>query len=347
MMIEEHFSIDSEKPFLAFSLPGEQVYSLHLVSVKKDILSQINLEKYDFIIAPFLKESDCYYLQFENDLGHIPFSYFSSHSNSYFSVGKNKYLDIINNIIVDMKSNAYQKLVLSRIQIVPNEERDLGLIFNEMVKLYPNAFTFIYNLPGIGCWMGASPETLLKENKNHYETVALAGTQKLNMEVDLVKWGEKEIEEQQYIQDFIERFLSDHQSAFTKSDTYTSEAGNVCHLKTEYYIEKQNQSLANLIDGLHPSPAICGTPQEAALGHIKKYEMHDRSFYCGYLGLLSEGSVNLFVNLRSMSISKDCFALFLGGGITVNSDAESEWKETELKGKTMESVLKNQTLNFN
>ena len=56
--------------------------------------------------------------------------------------------------------------------------------------------------PKIGAWLGASPEQLLKANADSFETMALAGTQKVEGD-ETVIWQQKEKEEQQFVKDFI------------------------------------------------------------------------------------------------------------------------------------------------
>ena len=100
-------------------------------------------------------------------------------------------------------------------------------------------------------------------------------------------------------------------------------------------------SIVQLIGHLHPGPAICGMPKEKAMDMIKSMEHHDRAYYCGYLGLRTQNDTSLFINLRCMQIFKDQFALYVGGGLTAQSNGESEWEETSIKSKTLESVIKN------
>ena len=75
--------------------------------------------------------------------------------------------------------------------------------------------------------------------------------------------------------------------------------------------------------------------------------MYERDYYTGFLGELnipqeksSVPKTALFVNLRCMKINdKNSASLFIGGGITEDSNAEREWEETISKSKTMKCVL--------
>ena len=104
--------------------------------------------------------------------------------------------------------------------------------------------------------------------------------------------------------------------------------------------------LAQLLNKLHPTPAVCGLPKETAKNFILEHEGYDRSFYTGFLGEINlnsggEKSANthLFVNLRCMELFEDKAVLFVGGGITNDSNNEKEWEETVAKSSTMKAIL--------
>ena len=93
-------------------------------------------------------------------------------------------------------------------------------------------------------------------------------------------------------------------------------------------------------DGVHPTPAVCGLPKNEAKVFILENEGYDREFYTGFFGELNlKGSSNLFVNLRCMQVLKNQLALYIGGGITIDSIPEKEWEETIAKSEVMLKVL--------
>ncbi len=91
---------------------------------------------------------------------------------------------------------------------------------------------------------------------------------------------------------------------------------------------------------MHPTPAVCGIPLDSAKQFIKQTEGYDRKYYTGFLGPCNvNGKTNLFVNLRCAELFANNINLYIGGGITKDSIPEKEWEETELKSKTLLSVL--------
>ena len=193
--------------------------------------------------------------------------------------------------------------------------------------------------------MGATPETLLEVNAMGIHTMALAGTQGVNNQpIDQVKWGQKELQEQALVSEYIESLLDRFNiSDFQKSGPSTYRAGNVYHLKTQYDIHQKltSKKQRELIRELHPTPAVCGLPKGDALSLIHSIEPHDREYYAGYLGPVEgEDTLSLFVNLRSMKLLDNSIALYIGGGITPDSDPRKEWEETCLKAQTLLQVAK-------
>ena len=98
--------------------------------------------------------------------------------------------------------------------------------------------------------------------------------------------------------------------------------------------------MAEFINKLQPTPAVCGLPKDRALDLIMKTEQHNREYYAGFCGPINYlHKTDLFVNLRCMKILKGQFALFVGGGLTAKSEPEKEWAETELKSETLKRII--------
>ncbi|MEZ4779855.1 MAG: chorismate-binding protein, partial [Flavobacteriaceae bacterium] len=92
---------------------------------------------------------------------------------------------------------------------------------------------------------------------------------------------------------------------------------------------------------LHPTSAICGMPSALSKKFILENENYNREFYTGYLGPIlgpNEASF-LFVNLRCMKLEKNKAHIFVGGGITKESNVNDEWTETQNKMQPMLQVL--------
>jgi isochorismate synthase len=248
---------------------------------------------------------------------------------------KNHFLKLVETSVKKIQLGVFDKLVVSR-KIDFSGEIDVLKTYQTILKTYPTAFRYLFFHPKVGIWVGASPEQLIKVQDNKFETVALAGTQLFS---DPVNWTTKEIQEQQFVTDFIVSNCEKIVFKIEISKPFTVQAGKLAHIKTiiSGIITKENES--KLISKLHPTPAICGLPKENAKAFILKNENYDRKFYAGYLGECNRNEkTNLFVNLRCMEIGKTN-SIYVGCGITKDSIGINEFEETENKAKTMQNVV--------
>ena len=149
------------------------------------------------------------------------------------------------------------------------------------------------------------------------------------------------IEEQKYVQDYISKTCNDIGLRTRKSKIYNKKAGKLVHICTDIKgTLNKDISLNDLIGQLHPTPAVCGTPKDLSKEYILDKESYNRNFYTGFLGEINiENKSNLYVNLRCLELEKDNINLYIGGGITKDSNAEDEWEETVNKAKTIKSVF--------
>ncbi|RXQ94411.1 isochorismate synthase [Ancylomarina salipaludis] len=258
---------------------------------------------------------------------------------------QDEYFTQIAAFLDELKAGSLEKAILSRIQLEKGiSEVKRAALFLQLCQCYPHAFVSFVSLPGICSWMGASPELLFKSQNNNSETVALAGTLPINKDhIQETEWGNKEIEEQAFVSDYIERVFRDNAICdYEKIGPYTVQAGQIVHLKTDFRTDANLsfKNKARIISALHPTPAVCGLPKTKALDLIKRVESHDREYYAGFWGPVhANGDCALYVNLRTMKLSENHLSLFVGGGITADSIPQKEWEETQHKAQTLLSVI--------
>lgn len=213
--------------------------------------------------------------------------------------------------------------------------------FNTLCGQYPEAFVSLVSIKGIGTWIGATPESLLKVTRDKLTTVALAGTQLK----DQAQWSEKESEEQLWVVRYIEEILGEYQA--TQVDVAARrkiQNGPLEHLYTEISFKKEgvaNATLAaQILPRLHPTPAVCGLPKQKAMQFILANENYHRSYYAGFLGPVNCGDeTSVFVNLRCMQITDKGLVAYAGAGITKDSVPEMELAETENKLNNLKKFL--------
>ncbi len=248
---------------------------------------------------------------------------------------KTEYLRQLEKTIEVIKENGLPKLVYSRRKICTGfQQIDLKKSFENLCLTYPNAFRYIF-VQGEYSWMGAFSEVLGKFNKktHEFETMSLAGTLPVSE-----KWSEKEIEEQKPVTLYIRNILEKYSENIDESETYDHVSGNIKHLRTDFKARIRPEDLDAIIQELHPTPAVCGIPKDFCRESIKELEKYPRELYAGYIKIKTGDTVQYFVNLRCARFYQDSVHIFVGGGITAQSNPEKEWTETELKS---EAILKN------
>ncbi|MEZ2414102.1 chorismate-binding protein [Muriicola sp. E247] len=251
-----------------------------------------------------------------------------------------RYKKMVGEAVKEIQNTDLNKVVLSRSMEVATEKSAIE-IFNELILEYPSAFCYCWYHPRVGCWIGATPEILLQVKGNRFTTVALAGTIEKSGDKK-PNWTEKEKEEQQLVTLYIEEAMAGLGIEVKSSEVQTTDAGTLWHLKTTITGVVKVDQTARMIRTLHPTPAVCGIPLKEAMSYIRKHEAYKRKFYTGYLGEIEvepQQATRLFVNLRCMELREAKAIIYVGGGITQDSDPLKEWQETIAKSRTILKVL--------
>lgn len=363
--IEEHYQ--KKLPFVVYSAPNS--FETRAVLQKDTTLYKVNdFTESGFVFAPFDIRKDAILMPYtvsrtlvteedivvseENELAAFEVNEDQSH-----------HLNLVQKGIDKIEEGILKKVVLSRKEELAFKTTiDPIKIFKYLSFSYNSALTYCWYHPDVGLWLGATPETLLQLDRNRLTTMALAATQDYSGTLD-VTWNTKELDEQQLVSDYVVDLLKDTLEAIQVGDIRTVKAGKLLHLCTAISgeLKKEDQSLQRLLLKLHPTPAVCGLPKIAAMQFILDNEHYNREFYTGFLGELNREikigprsgkrnvenmaysynsrSSHLFVNLRCMQLQSDKAILYVGGGITKDSDPEKEWMETVTKTKTIKNIL--------
>lgn len=235
-----------------------------------------------------------------------------------------------------LKQNQAQKIVLSRIISFPHQGLTTDSIFAALNEKFPSAAVFAFTDEREVTWLGASPELLFRKRGKVYQTISLAGTRKTGSEE---AWGEKEMEEQRLVTDFIQQELEKlGAEKIILGEVKSRIAGSVEHLCTEIQFEYSGD-WNHVMKALHPTPAVCGFPRADAMRLIQQLEKHDREYYTGLIGIEQGSSVDVYVILRCMKLSTKQVHVFAGAGITESSIPSLEARETRWKAESLTNVI--------
>jgi menaquinone-specific isochorismate synthase len=227
------------------------------------------------------------------------------------------------------------KVVLARdITVTSSKAIDPRSILNKLALEYPTTWKF-----AISGLVGATPELLLRLSRGMITSRVLAGT--------ISKTGDdaKDLAEHEYavrsVADAIEPFCS---STNVPESPFVLHLANVMHLATDVtgaLVETLSHvDVFTILEHLHPSAAVCGTPRPQAAKLINEIEGMPRGRYAGPVGWIdAAGDGELGIALRCGQINGDSIRIFAGCGIVDGSDPEIELAETYAKFAPMRSAL--------
>lgn len=250
------------------------------------------------------------------------------------------------NYHAQLETEKFRKIVLARCadEQMPQGVKPIDL-FYRACQLYPRLFIALVETKQSGCWLTATPEILLDGHGTDWRTIALAGTMKLegdqlNGEGESLTWSTKNIQEQRIVATYITECLEQFTGDFKEEGPRTVRAANLVHLRSDFTFKLANNNIiGDLLQALHPTPAVCGLPKREAFKFIVKNEHTPRRYYSGFMGPVSQQDTHLYVSLRCMNIDGDTCHLYAGGGLLKDSVEEQEWLETEAKMETMKRLL--------
>jgi len=324
----------------AFFIQGDRYEKLSLDnSLNQEDLPQWMQASRDSLPATELKK------QIAAHLGKLP-----RQANAVAGQEKEHFLQLVDKGIQAIEAGTLEKIVAARTKMIPlPTEFDLGKTLAKLLSSYPHSFVNFFHLPGIGTWMGASPEVLIETKGDYFYTMSLAGTQPAQGDNPLksAAWTQKEIEEQALVSRYIvDCFKTIRLREYEEHGPKTVLAGNLLHLRSDFRVNTQTTGFSNLgsvmLGLLHPTSAVCGMPRKEALAFLNTEEGWDRNFYAGFLGPVGiEQETSIYVNLRTASLGKEHALLYAGAGVTEDSVPEKEWEETELKCQIIGKFIQN------
>ncbi|MEX0780386.1 MAG: isochorismate synthase [Balneolales bacterium] len=251
-----------------------------------------------------------------------------------------------------IKDQTFEKIVIARQHHIRlTKEVIPARVMHQLRKSYTNCISFIYQLNSESCFMGCTPEKLVSMESNNVRTEGLAGSisrgktasQDARLEKQLLD-SQKDLEEHRYVVDSIQDKLKE----FTCEVEYpelpeVKKITNVQHLFTPIHASlTERMDPLELVEKLHPTPAVGGFPQENALAHIQELEQFERGWYGGPIGWFNTNDRCEFaVAIRSGLIRKNNIQFFAGCGIVEDSDPKTEWEETKLKLIPMLNAVEN------
>jgi menaquinone-specific isochorismate synthase len=235
----------------------------------------------------------------------------------------------------------YEKVVLARkVTYAFAGPVNAAILLSALKKNTAPCFHFLFQPHARSGFLGASPERLYRRDGEVILTEAIAGSrvrgvsseedQALSRELLA---SEKDVREHQYVVDGIRKSLEPLCGLLTGSDDPTVLKLSRCqHLITAFKGKlRTGVKDSELLESLHPTPAVGGYPREEALLDIVRLESFDRGWFAGPVGWIAKDSAQFVVGIRSGLTDWHRLHLFSGAGIVKGSVPEKEWDEIENK----------------
>jgi len=248
------------------------------------------------------------------------------------------------------RTTPLKKVVLSRIcQVRSRQPIDTDAALAQLQARYPGCYQFLFEPRPHHAFLGAPPELLVRVQGDCLETMALAGsaprgatpTEDAANGAGLLA-SAKDRHEHALVVDALRCRLSPITRRLEIGDEpQLLSLSNIHHLHTPVHgTLSAPRGVLPLVELLHPTPALGGSPRELALAFIQQHEPTLRGWYAAPVGWIDANLDGAFaVAIRSAVVQEKRAWLYAGGGIVPGSVAEREWEETGWKFKPMLGVL--------
>lgn len=237
---------------------------------------------------------------------------------------------------------ALQKVVLARTAQLRAQERiGISQVLRRLGVNYPDCYVFLFEPQAGHAFLGATPELLVRVRGAALETMALAGsiqrgsTEEADAGLAAALFtSSKNRYEHRLVVDGVKELLEPVSDEIAAADEPSVLAfRNIQHLLTPIRAGLlHGGGVLPLVERLHPTPAMGGTPRELGMDFIRAHEPTLRGWYAAPVGWIDRNLDGAFaVAIRSAIVQKERAWAYAGAGIVPESVARSEWDETGWK----------------
>ena len=249
----------------------------------------------------------------------------------------------VRNAVERIDAETLRKVVLAQaLEADLGSELAVGDLLDRLSEKYPDCTRFLVEPDSepSAAFFGATPERLVSLRGRTVETDALAGTTGRGETPAEDEWlaeellaDEKNVHEHELVAETIREQLTPFAASVSVGQRTVKRLATVQHLHTPITAELTDDThVLDVVEALHPTPAVGGLPPTHALETIRETEPFDRGWYAAPVGWIdAAGNGTFAVGLRSAVATHRRATLFAGVGVVGDSDPDTEWDEVELK----------------
>jgi len=248
-----------------------------------------------------------------------------------------------------IRAGALEKVVLAReVQVHAPRAHDAEAVFGVLREAFPSCSVFCVGRDE-AAFVAASPELLVRREGHRVSTLALAGSMRRSADPavddhlgEQLMHSEKDREEHAIVIRRIERALRAHALWVTATpEPAVVRVANIQHLATPIRAQlAQPLDVIELLELMHPTPAVGGEPFHRAAPLIPALEGLDRGWYAGPVGWAdADGDGEFCVALRCALLRERVARCYAGVGVVRDSDPAAELAETEVKLQALLPLL--------
>ena len=248
-----------------------------------------------------------------------------------------------------IRDGGVDKVVLAReVVLTARASIDAAPVLAALRDAYPACTTFAARR-GDACFLGATPERLVRIDRRRVSVACLAGSSPRGATAAAAAAAGAALladPKERSEHDLVLRMILAALAPVCDEIHAPSEPGlmrmpNVQHLHTPVEAALRGDAgVLDLVARLHPTPAVGGVPAARALGLIGEHEPFDRGWYAGPIGWMdARGNGEFAVAIRSGLLNGCEARLYAGCGIVRDSEPEREFEESLLKLRPMLCAL--------
>jgi isochorismate synthase len=245
----------------------------------------------------------------------------------------------------EIAAGRVEKVVLAREVALRSEAAfDETAALARLRRGFPGTTVFAFHR-GRASFIGATPERLVRVEGRRVRTMCLAGSARRGADerddeaqgAGLLADAKERREHELVVRAITDALQPLCRQLDVPAEPVLMRMPNVQHLATPVEGTLDHDvSVLDLVERLHPTPALGGTPRAEALRLIHEHEPFDRGWYGGPVGWMdADGNGDFVVAIRSALIRGNEARLFAGCGIVAGSDPAREYEESSMKLRPM------------